>query len=84
MSGESIQRRAFLGRVARRAAYVAPAAMALTAVRRAQGGSLACFIQGSNCLTDENNCCAGLTCQRSNGSPCTDMGMQAMTCTCEP
>jgi hypothetical protein len=79
-----ILRRKFLGRLATKAAYVAPAIVVLHGARHAHAGSGACLIQGSPCETDVNGCCTGLTCQRANGNPCVNMGMTAAMCTCEP
>ena len=52
-----IRRRAFIGRVAKKAAYVAPA------------GISGCGEAGSPCTTDAD-CCAGFICEIM-GAPCT-------------
>jgi hypothetical protein len=78
-----VNRRVFLGRVAKKAAYVAPAAVVLQATRKANAGSGACLVQGSRCEQDVNGCCAGFTCQRPTTDPCVDMGMTGPICTCE-
>ena len=61
----------FLGRVAKKAAYVAPAVLALKAVQTAHAGISGCGENGSNCASDAD-CCAGFTC-RVGGMPCDGM-----------
>ena len=73
-----IRRRVFLGRMAKKAAYVAPAVLALKAARTATAGPSACGQTGSPCATDLD-CCGGFTCQTMAGMPC---GGQTM-CTCQ-
>ena len=66
-----IRRRVFLGRVAKKAAYVAPAVMVLKAARTAHAGISGCGENGSPCV-DDGDCCAGFTC-RIGGMPCDGM-----------
>ena len=73
-----IRRRAFLGRVAKKAAYVAPAVLALNAARTAHAGVSGCGETGSPCTTDAD-CCAGFNCE-TMGAPCTS----EPDCECEP
>ncbi|MEE8460198.1 MAG: hypothetical protein V3S08_09995 [Phycisphaerales bacterium] len=77
MKPESIKRRVFIGRVARKAAYVAPAVLALKAAQTTYAGPSGCGQTGSPCLTDPD-CCGGFLCLRPNSMPC---GGQ-MDCTC--
>lgn len=72
-----IRRRVFIGRVAKKAAYVAPAVLALKAAQTAHAGVSACGQAGSPCLVD-GDCCGGFFCLQMNGMPC---GGQP-TCTC--
>ncbi len=72
-----IRRRVFLGQVAKKAAYVAPAVLALKAARTATAGPSGCGQTGSPCTTDAD-CCAGFTCQTGN-MPCAGMA----NCMCE-
>ena len=64
-----IRRRVFLGRVAKKAAYVAPAVLALKAAQTAHAGISGCGQTGSPCATDVD-CCGGFTCQNMAGMPC--------------
>ena len=73
-----IRRRVFLGQVAKKAAYVAPAVLALKAAQTAHAGPSGCGQTGSPCATDAD-CCGGFLCLRPNAMPCT--GQQ--NCTCE-
>lgn len=73
-----LQRRAFLGSMAVKAAYVAPAVLALKAARRSQAGFASCGDAGSPCAADAD-CCGGFTCQTSSGMPCNGM----MNCDCQ-
>ncbi len=73
-----IRRRVFIGRVAKKAAYVAPAVLALKAARTATAGPSACGQTGSPCTTDAD-CCGGFLCLLPNGMPCAG----APACTCE-
>ena len=80
MQGDSIKRRVFIGSVARKAAYVAPAVLALKAAQTTYAGTSGCGQAGSPCATDVD-CCTGMgfTCKRPNSNPCTGQ----MNCTCE-
>ncbi len=73
-----IRRRVFIGRVAKKAAYVAPAVLALKAVQTAHAGPSACGQAGSPCATDLD-CCGGFTCQTMSMMPCAGNPQ----CTCE-
>ena len=73
-----IRRRVFLGRVAKKAPYVAPAVMTLKAAQTAHAGISACGQTGSPCATDLD-CCGGFICKLPNGMPCEG----APACTCE-
>lgn len=73
-----LKRRVFLGRMAIKAAYVAPAVLALQAARTTYAGPSGCGQTGSPCATDLD-CCGGFTCLRANGMPCSG----AMNCSCE-
>ncbi len=66
-----IRRRAFIGRVAKKAAYVAPAVMVLKAATTAHAGISMCGQVGSPCATDVD-CCGGFLCE-FNGMPCDSM-----------
>ncbi len=72
-----IRRRVFIGRVAKKAAYLAPAVLALKAARTATAGPSACGQTGSPCATNPD-CCGGFVCQQMDGMPCG--GMQPCTC----
>ena len=65
------RRRVFLGRVAKKAAYIAPAVMVLKAATTAHAGISMCGESGSPCATD-GDCCGGFTCQ-TGGMPCAGM-----------
>jgi hypothetical protein len=82
MRPDPIKRRVFIGSVARKALYVAPAAVALKAAQKTYAGPSGCGQTGSPCL-DDPDCCGGFTCKRANSTPCIDMGMQGTMCTCE-
>lgn len=73
-----IRRRAFFGRVAMKAAYVAPAVLALKAAQKTYAGPSGCGQTGSPCAVN-GDCCGGFTCVQSSGMPCAGM----MNCTCE-
>ncbi len=80
MKPESIKRRVFIGRVARKAAYVAPAVLALKAAQTTYAGPSGCGQTGSPCATDLDCCTGGgFTCKQPNTNPCAGM----MNCTCE-
>ena len=66
-----IRRRVFLGRLAKKAAYVAPAVLALKAAQTAHAGISGCGQTGSPCGTDAD-CCGGFLCLKGNGMPCGD------------
>ena len=72
-----IRRRVFLGRVAKKAAYVAPAVMTLKAATTAYAGPSACGQTGSPCATDLD-CCVGFLCTQPNSMPCA--GEPSCTC----
>ncbi|MEE8460076.1 MAG: hypothetical protein V3S08_09380 [Phycisphaerales bacterium] len=80
MKPDSIKRRVFIGRVARKAAYIAPAVLALKAAQTTYAGPSGCGQTGSPCNVD-GDCCTGMgfTCKRPNSNPCTGQ----MNCTCE-
>ena len=78
MQGDSIKRRVFIGRVARKAAYVAPAVLALKAAQTTYAGPSGCGQTGSPCTTDPE-CCGGFLCLKPNMNPC----MGGTTCTCQ-
>ena len=65
-----IHRRVFVGRVAKKAVYVAPAVMVLNAATKAHAGISGCGADGSPCTTDAD-CCAGFFCVSMAGMPCT-------------
>ena len=73
-----IRRRFFLGRVAKKAAYVAPAILTLKAAKTAHAGISACGEAGSPCATGLD-CCGGFTCLQMSGMPCAGQTM----CTCQ-
>ena len=79
-SDPRIRRRVFIGRVARKAAYVAPAALALKAAQTTYAGPSGCGQTGSPCTVDAD-CCGGFACERpAHMGPC----MQGDTnCTCQ-
>ena len=64
-----IRRRVFLGRVAKKAAYIAPAVMVLGPARPVHAGISGCGQTGSLCNTDAD-CCAGFFCEQMGGGPC--------------
>jgi hypothetical protein len=70
-----VKRRAFVIGVARKAAYVAPAVLALKAAQRVEAGGASCGTAGSPCTTDAD-CCTGLVCEKAPGMACMvgDMG----------
>ncbi len=72
-------RRAFVGRVARKTVYVAPAVLALNAARRAAADYTGCVGPGSPC-TVHSECCptTGMECMQPGGMAC----MGASDCTC--
>ena len=72
-------RRGFVTGVAKKAAYVAPAVMVLTAAQRVAADYTGCTGPGSPC-TMHNQCCpnAGMECMQPNGMGC----MGAPDCTC--
>lgn len=63
-----IRRRAFLGRVAKKAVYVAPAVMVLKAATEAHAGISGCGQAQSPCATDAD-CCPAFVCNVM-GVPC--------------
>ena len=63
---------------ARKAAYVAPAVMALKATQRAGAEFTGCFGPGSVCTVDAE-CCTGYACLRVNMMACNGAG----NCTCQ-
>ena len=71
-------RRAFMGGVARKAVYVAPAVLALKAAQRAGADFTGCVGPGSPCMTDPE-CCPTLLCLKPNQTAC----MGQTTCTCQ-
>ena len=73
-----IRRRVFIGRVAKKAAYIAPAVMVLKAATKAHAGISMCGQTGSPCLVDAD-CCGGFLCLKLNGMPCAG----SMDCTCQ-
>ncbi len=73
-----IHRRVFVGRVAKKAAYIAPAVMVLKAAQKAHAGISMCGQTGSPCATDLD-CCGGFFCVQMSGMPCA--GQQ--NCECE-
>ncbi len=73
-----IRRRVFIGLVAKKAVYVAPAVMVLKAAQTAHAGISGCGQTGSPCLFDPD-CCGGFTCQTMAGMECDGMA----DCTCE-
>ncbi len=76
MQPDSIKRRVFIGRVARKAAYVAPAVLALKAAQTTYAGPSGCGQTGSPCNTD-TDCCGGFTCRIPGMGPCMgDVGCQ--------
>ncbi len=64
-----IRRRVFIGRVAKKAAYVAPAVLALKAAQTAHAGISGCGQAQSPCATDAD-CCAAFVCNQMGGVPC--------------
>ena len=77
-SSDSVDRRVFIGRVLKKAAYVAPAVLALKAAQNSYAGVSGCGQTGSPCDTDLN-CCGGFFCLQPNTNPCGGM----MNCTCQ-
>ena len=74
-----IKRRVFFGKVARKAAYVAPAALALKAAQRTYAGASGCGEGGSPCNVN-GDCCGSWDCRRPlNAGPCAGAG----DCTCQ-
>ena len=73
-----IRRRAFLGRVAKKAVYVAPAVMVLKAARTAHAGISGCGQTGSPCA-EASDCCTGFMCKDMMGQMC----MGDPNCECE-
>ncbi len=75
-------RRAFVTRVARQTAYVAPAVVALNAARRAAADYTGCTGPGSPC-TMHTECCSyvplAMNCMQPDMSDC----MGAPDCTCD-
>lgn len=80
MTDQPLDRRGFLVGAARRAAYVAPAVLAISAARRAGAGGPSCGDAGSPCAVD-GDCCTSpaFLCKKANGMPCAG----AMGCTCQ-
>ena len=75
---KEIRRRAFIGRMAMKAAYITPAVVALKASRKSYAGVSGCGQTGSPCLTD-TDCCGGFACVKPNMMACA----AAMNCTCQ-
>ena len=74
----SIRRRVFMGRVVTKAAYIAPAVLALKAAQTTYAGPSGCGQTGSPCATDLD-CCGGFTCKfMLGGGPC--MGVAGCVC----
>jgi hypothetical protein len=73
-----MRRRVFIGTVAKRAAYIAPAVLALKAAQTTYAGPSACGQTGSPCNTDVD-CCGGFFCLQPNLMACTGQ----MNCTCQ-
>ena len=74
---DAIRRRAFVIGMARKAAYVAPAAIALHAAQKVQAGIGSCADAGSPCVDNFDCCTATPTCE-FNGMGCGGM----MGCAC--
>ena len=74
---DAVHRRAFVFGVARKAVYVAPAAIALHAARRVEAGGLSCGTAGSPCIVDGDCCAATPNCNLA-GMGC--MGMMGCMC----
>ena len=72
-----IGRRVFIGGVAKKAVYVAPAVMVLKAATTAHAGISMCGETGSPCTTDAD-CFPGFICEQQGGGPCG-----AGPCKCE-
>lgn len=58
-----IKRRVFFGKIARKAVYVAPAALALKVAQKTYAGPSGCGLTGSPCNVDPD-CCGGFSCLR--------------------
>jgi hypothetical protein len=71
-------RRAFMRGVAKKAAYVAPAVLAMQAARRAGAEFTGCVGPASPCSVD-GDCCPSYLCKRANGMACAGAG----GCTCQ-
>ena len=72
-------RRLFMTSAARKAAYVAPAVLALKAAQRARADFTGCVGPGSPCAINAD-CCTGLSCK----DPSTMMACGGGSmCTCE-
>ncbi len=75
-------RRAFVARVARKTAYVAPAVLAPNAARRAAADYTGCQGPNSPCPMG-SDCCnyvGAMSCQQPNGMGCQG----GSDCTCDP
>ena len=74
-----LTRRVFVTRAVKKAAYVAPAVMVLTAARRVAADFTGCIGPGSPC-TMHNACCpnAGMECMQPDGMGC--MSAPDFTC----
>ena len=77
-----IHRRVFLGRVAKKAAYVAPAVLVLKAAQTAHAGVSGCGQTGSPCLVDAD-CCGGFFCTQTMGMDAGDPCGGMQNCECE-
>ena len=77
-----IRRRAFIGRVAKKAAYVAPAVLALQAASKAKAGVSGCGQTGSPC-TIAADCCGGFFCLQTMGMGMGDPCSGQDSCECE-
>ena len=73
-----IVRRVFLGRVAKKAVYVAPAVMVLKAATKAHAGISGCGQAASPCAADAD-CCTGFVCRVDGMMAC----MGEPDCECE-
>jgi hypothetical protein len=70
-------RRAFVKATVKKAAYVAPAVLALRAAERAGADFTGCVGPGSLCTAD-SECCTSYLCLKPNMNPC--MGQSDCTC----
>ena len=75
-------RRAFVGRVARKTAYVAPAVLALNAARRAAADYTGCVGPGSPCVMG-NECCNFASAMSCHPPGMTSACMGEPDCICD-